>query len=99
MCFAHSFSCSYFGPFMVSIDPSLWFGLFFFQVMARRVYRSRSRSADRAAAEAQWHNERYEAAGDRSAAGGGLRGWDDDSDDGKFQLKACSLMSSHSDYV
>jgi hypothetical protein len=55
--------------------------------MARRVYRSRSRSADRTA-ESEWHNGGLSGADPTDRTAGGLRGWDDDSDDGKFQLKA-----------
>ena len=54
------------------------------KVMARRVYRSRSCSQD-------VENEWSKASSDRRGAAGGLRGWDDDSDDGKFQLKAGAL--------
>lgn len=54
------------------------------KVMARRVYRSRSCSQD-------VENEWPKASSDRRGAAGGLRGWDDDSDDGKFQLKAGAL--------
>ena len=57
------------------------------EVMARRVYRSRSRSADRTA-ESEWHNGGLSGADPTDRTAGGLRGWDDDSDDGKFQLKA-----------
>ena len=55
--------------------------------MARRVYRSRSRSADRTA-EGEWHDAGLSGADRTDRTAGGLRGWDDDSDDGKFQLKA-----------
>ena len=55
--------------------------------MARRVYRSRSRSADRTA-ESEWHDAGLSGADRTDRTAGGLRGWDDDSDDGKFQLKA-----------
>lgn len=57
------------------------------EVMARRVYRSRSRSADRTA-EGEWHDAGLSGADRTDRTAGGLRGWDDDSDDGKFQLKA-----------
>lgn len=63
--------------------------------MARRVYRSRSRSADRTA-ESEWHNGGLSGADPTDRTAGGLRGWDDDSDDGKFQLKVPKNLASAS---